>query len=71
MASTCPICPSTTSHMHRACPPTLGSHALSNHRFAGDKLNCGSGEYIEKHATIVSAHKTLILCANMSSKCIK
>jgi hypothetical protein len=50
MASTCPNCPDSSSHMHGACLPALDSHALSNHRYVSDKPNYGSGEYLEKRA---------------------
>jgi hypothetical protein len=50
MANTCPSCPDSSSHTHGACPPALGSHALSDHRSAGDKPHSRSDEYLEKHA---------------------
>jgi hypothetical protein len=50
MASTCPNCPDSSSQMHGAYLLILGSHALSDHRSVGDKLDCGSGGYPKKHA---------------------
>jgi hypothetical protein len=50
MVNTCPNCPGSSSCMHGACPQELGSHVLSDHRSMSDKANCGSGEYLEKHA---------------------
>jgi hypothetical protein len=50
MASICPNYPGSSSHTHGACPQLLGSHTLFYHRSVGDKLNCGSGGYLEKHA---------------------
>jgi hypothetical protein len=48
MTNTCPNCPDSSSHMHKACPQALGSHALFDHRSIGDKSNYRSGEYPEK-----------------------
>jgi hypothetical protein len=50
MESTFPNCLGSSSHMHGACPQALGSQALSDHWSVGDKLNCGLGGYLEKHA---------------------
>jgi hypothetical protein len=51
MASTCANYPDSSSHTHEACLLALGSHTLSDHWSTGDKLNCRSDEYPEKHAT--------------------
>jgi hypothetical protein len=50
MPNTYSNCLDSSSHMHRACPRALGSHAPSDHQFAGDKPNCGSDGYPEKRA---------------------
>jgi hypothetical protein len=50
MASTYPNCPGSSSYMHRAYPQALGPLALFDHQSASDKVNCGSGGYLERHA---------------------
>jgi hypothetical protein len=55
MASSCPNCPSSSSHMH-------GAEPLFDHRSMGDKPNYRSGGYLEKHvATPINEQQIALL----------
>jgi hypothetical protein len=48
--------------MHETYPQALGSLTLFDHQSTGDMPNCGSGEYLEKHAaTLLAVIKCIYL----------